>query len=378
MAWKPEPVSEPGSPAPPCPRASLAPSSDATADAVSAAVPNAVADEEKPVPWAGVMEICSAANGAAAAAVGPAVGAGEDAAAFAACKADAADPVASEPSMSARSTSALLAAGVCAAGVCAVVAASSAGAADVADRELLGAAGRPPAAEPAAPLLDASAGRLDADTGAGRVPADAAVVVADAADDFAARATAAAEAALDGGVAEAADVPAADVAAAASVAVLVSPTVESEAAVAASTAVSCALAAPCWESVVGAGSPVEVTVPAALAVATPATPGAAGSEASSPPSSRREAAAGAPFAPRICSGIAGAATGAVEAGGVTLPDGGNGSPLRLPAPALPESSFRVCLAEARSSAPAKSRAPEPLAAGSADAAAFGEFWGGAC
>ena len=124
-----------------------------------------------------------------------------------------------------------------------------------------------------------------------------------------------------------------------------------------------------------------VTAPLAPGVAA-ATAGAAVSEASSSPSSRLGEAAGAPFGLRRCAGStgsAGAAAGVAAAGGVTLPEGGNASPLRLPVPGLAKSSLRLCLAEARSSAPAKSRALEALAVASADAAACCELsGGGAC
>jgi hypothetical protein len=123
---------------------------------------------------------------------------------------------------------------------------------------------------------------------------------------------------------------------------------------------------------------------AVLAVAIPATPSVAaeavGSEPSSSPSFTLEGATGGPFGARRSDGNTGAATGGVvEAGGASLPDGGNASPLRLPASGLAESSLRLCLAETRSSVPAKSRAPQALAVASADATAFFELsCGGAC
>ena len=182
-------MSEPESPAPLCACASAPLPADTAAAELSAAVSSAVAEEAEFVPAPGMMEICNAVNGEAAAAVASAVGVGEDAAALAACNADAADPFASEPSLSARLMRAVLATGVCA-----VLAASSAGTADGADRadEVEGAAvcaERPPAA---APVPDAGgfSFKLDAEVGVVGAPA---IGVA-AADDLAARATAVAAA----------------------------------------------------------------------------------------------------------------------------------------------------------------------------------------
>jgi hypothetical protein len=104
--------------------------------------------------------------------------------------------------------------------------------------------------------------------------------------------------------------------------------------------------------------------------------GAAASEALSPASSTLEGSTGAPLA-RATIGVgsegapAGAATtGTAAAGGAPLPDGGNGSPLRLPPADFAASSFRLGLPEARSSARAKSRAPLALGEGTAALAAL--------
>jgi len=127
-------------------------------------------------------------------------------------------------------------------------------------------------------------------------------------------------------------------------------------------------------------APLDIAV---LGVAAPAMPamaaGAAASETSSLASPKPEGATGAPLAPRSSAGSVGTPIGAAEAGGVTLPDGGNISPPGLPVPALAESSFRFCLADTRLSAPAKSREPDALAAASEEAAAVCGFsCGGAC
>jgi len=377
-------VSEPESPAPLWACASPPLPGDTAAPELSAAVSSAVAEEAEPVPAEGIMEICGAVNGEAAAAGASA--AAPDAAALAACNADAADPVASEPSLSARLMRAVLASGVCAA-----LAASPAGAADEAD-EFEGAAvcaGRPSAA---APVPDVGGGsfKLDTEVGVARAPA---IGVA-AADDLAARATAVAAALLDCAVADAADA-AAEVAAEPSVAVSASAAGACSAVVAAVNTAPCAAAAFCGEpgagvdAVIAGSTPAAaldgavpgVTAPVAPGVAA-ATAGAAVSEASWSPSSRLGEAAGAPFGLRRFAGSTGAAdaaAGVAAAGGVTLPEGGKASPLRLPAPGLAESSLRLCLAEARSSAPAKSRGLEALAVASADVAAFCELsGGGAC
>jgi hypothetical protein len=353
---------------------------------VSAAVSSAVDEEPEPVPSLGIMEICSAVNGEVAVAVASAAGVGEDAAAVAACNADAAEPVASEPSLSARLMSAVLGTGVCAA-----LAASSAGAAEEAEGAAV-CAGRPAAVAPV-PEAGGWSFKLDTEVGVARAPP----VGLAAADDLAARAAAvaAAEALLDCAVVDAADA-AAEVAAEPSVAVSGSAAEASRSVVAAANAVPCAPATFCGEPAAGAGAVIAGSAPAAAlesavpgvmapvapAVVAPATAGAAVSEASPSPSSRLGEAAGAPLGPRRCAGsagTAGAAAGVAAAGGATLPEGGNASPLRLPAPGLVESSFRLCLAEARSSAPAKSRALEALAVVSADVAAFCELsCGGAC
>lgn len=383
MAREPEPGSEPESPAPLCPCASPPLPSDTAAADVSAAVFDAIAEEAAPVPAVGIMEICSAPNGEAAAAVGSVAGAGADAAALAACNADAAAPVASEPSVSARLTRALLAAGVCA-----VTAESSAGAADAAEDEVLCPAVRAPAA---APLPDASDWTLEPDTGLGLTRAP--LIGAAAVDGFAA--SAAADTA--GGVPLVCAVAGT---AAAGAGPFVAAAASATVAPIAASAYTGAPAAFCEEVVAGAAlapgsTPAEVpdnevpgaTAPATPAVAAPvapATTGAAGPEASSSPSSRLGGAAGAPFGTRSRAGGTGTAAavvtaGAAAAGGVTLPEGGNVSPLGLPVAGLAESSFRLCLAEARSSAPAKSRAPEALAVVSAEGAAFCELsCGGAC
>jgi hypothetical protein len=157
-------------------------------------VSGAVADEAELVPSEGIMDICSAVNGEAVAALASATA--EGAAAVAACNADAADPVASEPSLSARLMRAVLATGVCA-----VVAASSAGAADEAEGAAV-CAGRPPAV---APVPDAGGWDFKLDTGVGVARAPPFEVAA--ADDLAAGATAvaAAWALLDCAVADAAE-----------------------------------------------------------------------------------------------------------------------------------------------------------------------------
>jgi hypothetical protein len=101
--------------------------------------------------------------------------------------------------------------------------------------------------------------------------------------------------------------------------------------------------------------------------------GVASSEPPSPASSRAEGRTGAPFAGGawISTGVpAGATTGAAAAGGAPLPEGGNGSPLGLPLPDFAEASFLPALAEARSSARAKSRAWVVLGDGSAALTAF--------
>jgi ribosomal protein S18 acetylase RimI-like enzyme len=379
-------VSEPESPAPLCACASPPLPSDTAAPELSAAVSNTVAEEAEPVPSEGSMEICGAVNGEAAAAGVSA--AAPDAAALAACNADAADPVASEPSLSARLMRAVLASGVCAA-----LAALSAGAADEAD-EFEGAAvcaGRLPAVVPV-PDVGGWSFELDTELGVARAPA---IGVA-AADDLAARVTAvaAAEASLDCAVADAAGT-AAEAAAEPSVAVSASAAGASSAVVAAVKTAPCAAAAFCGEPGAGVDAVIAGSMPAAAldgavpGVTAPVAPGVAAatagvavSEASSSPSSRLGEAAGVPFGLRSCAGstgAAGAAAGVAAAGGVTLPEGGKASPLRLPAPGLAGSSLRLCLAEARSSAPAKSRGLEALAAASADVAAFCELsGGGAC
>lgn len=135
-------------------------------------------DELEPVPTAGVIEICSEVKGESAAVVAAAGGAGEDAAAFAACKADAAEPVASEPSASARLTRALPATGVCAADAPSPVDADDAD--DVDDGEEVCAAGRLAAA---VPPPDAGDGALMPGTELGIEPA---VALGAEADEFAA------------------------------------------------------------------------------------------------------------------------------------------------------------------------------------------------
>jgi hypothetical protein len=121
---------------------------------------------------------------------------------------------------------------------------------------------------------------------------------------------------------------------------------------------------------------VVATVEVAPAEVAPTARAAVWSGASSP-SSRPET-TGVPLGPSSCGKVGATATG-VAAGGASPPAGGNLSPLRLPAPDLAESSFRLCLVETRSSAPAKSRAPEALAGACADAAVLFELsCGGAC
>jgi hypothetical protein len=147
--------------------------------------------------------------------------------------------------------------------------------------------------------------------------------------------------------------------------------------------------APCPSCAVALVAPVPdptaaVPAPDAPVLDVPATgdePGAeappmAGVASSEPPSSassRVEGRTGAPLAggARTCKATPGdAGTGAAAAGGAPLPEGGNGSPLGLPLPDFAEASFLPALAEARSSARAKSRAWVVLGDGSAALTAF--------
>jgi hypothetical protein len=120
-------------------------------------------------------------------------------------------------------------------------------------------------------------------------------------------------------------------------------------------------------------SPIDAPETGELAAAAAAMAGVASSESPSSASSRVEGRTGVPLAEATGCGCAGATTDAgtraAAAGGALLPDGGNGSPLGLPPADLAESSFRLGLAEARSSARAKSRAPVALAEVSAAPAA---------
>jgi hypothetical protein len=108
--------------------------------------------------------------------------------------------------------------------------------------------------------------------------------------------------------------------------------------------------------------------------AAPATGVVVSSEQPSPASSKVEGRTGAPLAGGRSGGSedvpAGAATRATAAGGAPLPNGGNAPPLDLPLAGLAESSLRLGLAEARSSARAKSRARPALWEGSAALAAL--------
>jgi hypothetical protein len=118
--------------------------------------------------------------------------------------------------------------------------------------------------------------------------------------------------------------------------------------------------------------PVTGVEPAAAA---PAMAGVASSESPLSGSSRVEGWTGAPLADTTscgCEGVtAGAGAEAAATGGVPLPESGNASPPDLPPVDLDESALRLGFAEARWSAPAKSRAPVALEEGSAAWAALG-------
>jgi hypothetical protein len=308
-------------------------------------------------------EIDSAVIGEAAAAAASAAGAaGVDAAAVAA-KADAAVPVASEPSASARFIRALPVRELPAGGALPAPAALAAGGVCAAEGEDV--------CESARPLPAASAGVL---AGAG-VFAEAAPLMPCADSEFVSAATAGAAAAsdcdfgetaamlaaggalLDGGVADAA-------------VELTGPAPE---AAELSAVIAGPKTAPCAACVVSSEGMAEpaVETPAVDAPATgteaaaaPPTGDVVSPEPPSPASSRiEEGTTGAPLAGGRSGGSesspAGTATGAAAAGGAPLPCG-NVSPLDLPLAGPAESSFRLCLTEARSSARAKARAPPAL------------------
>lgn len=346
----PVPVSDPGSPAPPCPCASRSLPSEI---ADPAPIPAVSTTWEAEPPLDDGKEIDSAVIGeAAAAAASAAAGAGADAAAVAACKADAAVPVASEPSASARFIRALPVRELLTGGAFPAPAALAAGGAC--------STGGEDVRESARPLPEATAG-VPAEaaplmTGADSEFMGAAVAGAGAASDCDFEDTAAVLAAggalVDGGVADAG----VELAGTAPAAIELTSVIEGP------------KTAPCTACVVssaGVAEPaLELTATGEEPAAPPATGGVESPEPLSPTSSRVEGRTGAPLAGGRSGGSesapVGAATGATAAGGAPLPDCGNASPPDLPLAGLAESSFRLGLAEARSSARAKSRGPPAL------------------
>jgi len=368
------PVSDPGSPAPPCPCASR-PLPSETADEEPIPAPPPAWEAEPPLDDG--KEIDSAVTGEVAdAAASAADGAGADAAAVAACRADAAAPVASEPSASARLIEALPASELPAGGAVPALAALTAGGVCAAEVEDLCESPRPPPEGTEDVLVGAAP--LTTVVGSEFVSAPAVRTGAASDSGFAAAAAvvAAGEALLDCGASDAAD-------AGGELAGAASESVEPRSVIAgpktAAPCASCVLAPRAPLSAPAAAVPaLDVSVlgvPATgeeLAAATPAMAGVASSEPASSPPSKIEGRTGAPLAGAGSCEAAplGAGTGVAAAGGAPLPEGGNGSPLGLPLVDLAEPSFLPPLAEARSSARAKSRALVALGEGFAAPAAL--------
>jgi hypothetical protein len=293
-------------------------------------------------------------------------------AAAAACKADAAVPVASEPSASARFIWALPARELPAGGAVAALAAVAAGVVRAAEAEDVCESARP-LPEVASDVL-AGAAPLTTPAATEFVGAPAVMTGAASDPDFAAAAAGvvAGGAPADSGVSDADDAEVEFEGAASEAVDSISVVAGPKTAPCPSCVVALVAPAPRPTEAVPA---LDVLAPDVLTLGAPALDvpamgdepaaeappiaGVAPSEPLSSASSRVEGRTGVPLAggARSCEAAPGeAGAGAAAAGGAPLPEGGNGSPLALPPADLVESSFFPALAEARSSARAKSRA----------------------